>query len=247
MKIKEIYDYLDGFAPFSTAAEWDNTGLSVGSLENDVKKIFIALDVTSYSLKEAVNFGADLFLTHHPLIFNPVTVIESNSLVYKAVASGITFVSAHSDLDKASGGVNDALAERCGIKNLRTSDIDGFLKIGEIESCSAENFACTVKSALGGIVSFTNPEKVIKKVALCSGSGGDLITVAKAEGADALLTGEAKHHEYLLSKELGISLIVAGHYETENIICEKLADMIKTEFADVEIKVSSEPAPVNYI
>lgn len=247
MKIKEIYDYLDRIAPFSTGAEWDNTGLSVGSLENDVKKIYIALDVTSDSLKEAVSFGADLFLTHHPLIFNPVNVIERGSLIYKAVESGITFISAHSNLDIASGGVNDTLGDLCGIKNLRTSNIDGFLKIGEIDPCSARDFACKVKSVLGGRVSLTNPEKVIKNVAVCSGSGGDLINVAKAEGADALLTGEAKHHEYLISNESDISLIVAGHYETENIICEKLADKLKTEFADIEIMVSTGSAPVNYI
>ncbi|MBS7360312.1 MAG: Nif3-like dinuclear metal center hexameric protein, partial [Oscillospiraceae bacterium] len=210
MKIKEIYDYLDRIAPFSTAAEWDNTGLSVGSLENDVKKIYIALDVTSDSLKEAVSFGADLFLTHHPLIFNPVNLIERGSLIYKAVESGITFISAHSNLDIASGGVSDTLGDLCGIKNLHTSNVDGFLKIGEIDPCSAQDFAFKVKSVLGGKVSFTNPEKLIKNVAVCSGSGGDFTALAKEEGADALLTGEAKHHEYLLSKELDISLIVAG-------------------------------------
>ncbi len=248
MTVKDIYNYLNEIAPFETAEEWDNCGLLVGAYEKEVKKIYIALDVTSNVIDDALSFGADLVITHHPMIFNPVSQILCDSIVYKAVASGMSFIASHTCLDKAEGGVNHCLANKVGIKNLKTSENDEFLKFGEIEPCSAEEFATKIKSALGGAVSFTDAGKTIKTVALCSGSGGDLVAEAKNIGADAFLTGEAKHHEYLLSKEIGISLFVAGHFETENIVCEYLYNSLNEKFRnEIEIKVSDLKNPVKYI
>ena len=248
MTVKDVYDYLNEIAPFDTAEEWDNCGLTVGSFQKEVKKIYIALDVTDDVLKDAKSFGADLVITHHPMIFNPVSQILCGSLVYKAVESGMSFIASHTCLDKADGGVNHCLANKVGIKNLKTSENDEFLKYGEIGTCTAEEFANKIKSAVGGVVSFTDAGKTIKTVALCSGSGGDLITKAKNVGADAFLTGEAKHHEYLLSKDLGVSLFVAGHFETENIVCEYLYNSLNEKFGDeIEIKVSALNPPVKYI
>ena len=155
MIVKDIYDYLDSIAPFDTAAEWDNCGLTIGSFSKEVKKIYLALDVTSEVIENALSFGADLVITHHPLIFAPVSQILSDSLVYKAVASGISFIASHTCLDKADGGVNHCLANKVGIKNLKTTENNDFLKYGEIEPCTAEVFAKRVKNALGGV--FNSP------------------------------------------------------------------------------------------
>ena len=247
MKIKQIYDFLDSVAPFSSACEWDNCGLIIGDINAEVERVFVALDVTEEVLKEAADFGAELVITHHPIMFSPVKKIPSDSIIYKAVQSGMTFIASHTCLDVADGGVNDILAEKVGIKNVLKTD-DEFLKIGTVEKTTAKEFAKMLKNALGGAVSMTLPEKTVEKVAFCSGSGGDLVSLAREYGADALLTGEAKHHEYLLSKDCGISLIVAGHYETENIICKKIADLIKEKFKDeIEVKCSSQKPPVDYI
>lgn len=246
MKIKAIYDFLDTIAPFSSAAQWDNTGLCVGSLDDEVTKVTLSLDVTNEVINSALNNGSQLVITHHPLIFDGVKEVEKGTVLYNAVKSGITFISSHTCLDKADGGVNDCLARAVGIKNLCVSQMEEFLKIGEIEPQSAENFAKNIKDALGGIVTFTDNGALIKKVALCSGSGGDLIDVVASEGADALLTGEAKHHEILQANALGVSLFVAGHYETENVVLQYLKDSLEKEFGELQVEIFS-PVPCKYI
>ena len=246
MAVKDIYDYLNEIAPFDTAEEWDNCGLSVGSFDKEVKKIYIALDVTNDVIKRAEETGAELVLTHHPMIFDGIKSIEEGTVVYNSVKSGKTYISAHTNLDKAVGGVNGCLASSVGIKNIRTSGIDEFLKLGEIDTMSADAFAEVVKASLGGKVSYTDSGKPINTVAFCSGSGGDLVSVAAVEGADALLTGEAKHHEMLASNELGISLFVAGHYETENIVLEYLKKSLESEFESLQVEIYS-PATIKYL
>ncbi len=246
MKIKDIYNLLDKIAPFSTAAQWDNTGLSVGSLENDVTKIVLSLDVTNDVINRAKSVGAELVITHHPLIFDPVKSVESDTVLYNAVKSGITFISTHTCLDKAENGVNTCLAGAVGIKNTYISPLDEFLNIGFVECMSAGDFAECVKNKLDCTVSFNNIEKTVKKVAFCSGSGGDLVALAAAENADVLLTGEARHHEFLLARDLGIVLMCAGHFETENIVLEYLYDEIVNEFPELSVEIYSHN-PIKYI
>lgn len=247
IKVRDIYDFLNEYAPFSTQEEWDNSGLTVGSFEKEVSRIFVALDVTKKTIDEAKNWGADLVITHHPMIFAPISQVTDDMTVYEAVISGMSFIAAHTCLDKAVGGVNTCLAEAVGIKNVTDTE-DEFLKIGEIEATSADKFAEHLKKSLGGSVSYTDSGKPITKVAFCSGGGGDFVAMAKKIGADAFLTGEAKHHEFLLSEDIGISLFAAGHYETENIVCEKLKEALLKEFSNqVEINVSGSENPIKHI
>lgn len=236
IKVKAVYDFLDSFAPFSTAAEWDNTGLSVGGYDEEVTKILVALDVTKAVIEKAKELGAQLVITHHPLIFNPVKAVEKESILYEAVSSGITFLSSHTCLDKAAGGVNDCLAEKVGITEQSVSEKDEFLRVGTVKNTTATEFAAHLKDCLGGAVRYYDNGKVIKKVAFCSGSGGDFCFLAKEEGANALLTGDASHHDFLAAEECGISLFAAGHFETENPVCEYLEERLQQHFKN-EIEV----------
>ena len=179
------------------------------------------------------------------MIFAPLTSVESDSLVYKAVKSGVTFISSHTCLDKAIGGVNECLAVRIGLKNVRRSSVDDFLRVGDIDSVSSEDFAFKIKEALNTGVKAATISKKIKTVAVCSGGGGDLIKVAAEIGADALVTGEAKHHEFLEAKRLGIALFAAGHYETEAVVLEFLRKSLALQFDGVEVMISEGVSPTN--
>lgn len=247
IKVSDVYNVLNEFAPFSTQEEWDNSGLTVGSFEKEASKIYIALDVTRRVIDDAKKWGADLVITHHPMIFAPVSHVTDDMTVYDAVTSGMSFIASHTCLDKAVGGVNTCLAESAGIKNVVDTD-DGFLKLGEINSMNADEFAEHLKNSLGGSVSYTDSGKAISKVAFCSGGGGDFVALAKKIGADAFLTGEAKHHEFLLSEDIGVSLFAAGHFETENIVCEKLKDVLNERFTNqLEFKVIDSKNPIKHI
>lgn len=245
---KDIYDFLDSKAPFATAAEWDNTGLSVGSFSSPAESVLVALDVTNELIEYAQNNKFELVLTHHPLIFHPLKSVEKGSVSYSAVKSGLTFISSHTCLDKAAGGVNDCLGRLFSLKNIYTSAYDEFLKVGYLETAvSPEEFAKTVRAVLGGGVRF-NTGRQIKKVAFCSGAGGDCVGAAFLENADALLTGDASHHEFLEAGERGISLFAAGHFETENPITEVLLKWLKDEFKDgIRVECFSPEAPIKTV
>lgn len=232
--VKNIYTFLDTLAPFSSAASWDNTGLSVGDEKKEVKKVMLSLDVTGEVIDEAIKENADLVITHHPMIFNAVKSVATDTLLYKAISSGITFISSHTCLDIAKDGVNDCLANAIGIKNVVTSEEDVFLKIGEIEEKTEDEFVSLLKGKLNCNVLYNGTGKNIKKVAFCSGAGGDLFALSKELGADALVTGEAKYHEFLDASFNNISIFACGHFETENVVIDTLIEKLKTQFKDVE-------------
>ena len=232
--VKDIYSFLDTSAPFSSAAPWDNTGLSVGDLSKDVKKVMLSLDVTKEVIDEAIKENVDLVITHHPLIFEGVKSVTANSLLYKAVSSGITFISCHTSLDIAKNGVNDCLANAVGIKNVVSTEEDEFLKIGEIEEMTEDNFVSLLKEKLNCNVLYNAIGNNIKKIAFCSGAGGDLFNLAKEKGADALLTGEAKYHEFLDASFNNITIFACGHFETEIVVIDPLKVKLEKEFKNIE-------------
>ena len=230
--VKDIYSFLDSIAPFSSAAPWDNTGLSVGNEKRQVKKVMLSLDVTTDVIDEAIKKNVDLVITHHPMIFSPVKNVTSDTLLYKAVSSGITFISSHTCLDIANDGVNDCLSKTVGIKNVILTK-DEFLKIGETEEKTEDEFVSLLKEKLSCNVLYNSTGNSIKKVAFCSGAGGDLFALAKESGADALLTGEAKYHEFLDASFSNITIFSCGHFETEIVVIDCLIEKLKKQFKDV--------------
>ena len=232
--VKDIYSFLDSIAPFSTSAPWDNTGLLVGDENKNVKKVMISLDVTDDVIDQATKEKVDLVITHHPVIFDPVKSVTSDTLLYKAISSGLSFISSHTCLDIAKDGVNDCLANAVGIKNIESIEEDVFLKLGEIEEKSEDEFVAILKDKLSCNVLYNSTGNKIKKVAFCSGSGGDLWELAKKIEADALLTGEAKYHEFLDASFNNISIFACGHFETEVVVIDMLREKLEKEFKTIK-------------
>lgn len=244
--VKDIYNLLDGVAPYESAASFDNTGLAVGSFSQEVNGVLLALDVTGEVVSFAKEKGFDLVLTHHPLIFNPLKEVKKGSVVYSAVASGLSFLSSHTCLDKAAGGVNDCLINVLSLENAYQSEFDEFLKVGYIaDGKSSEELARYIASRLGGAVRFNSENRTIKKIAVCSGAGGYSLGAAVLENADALVTGDASHHDFCDAHESGISLFAAGHFETEFPVVFFLENLLKERFGDeLRVEVFKQASPI---
>lgn len=238
MKVKNILNYLCDIAPIDTACDFDNVGLLVGDVDSEVSKCIISLDCTKQTVENALNFGAQLIITHHPVIFNPLKNILSDSVVFQLIKNGISVISMHTNLDMAYGGVNDVLAKKLNLKNI-TSVIsnDGFVfRMGELKNTyTADTFAEYVKNIFGIPIKYSGANSV-KKVAVCSGSGAEFLFCAKQNGADALVTSECKHHLFNAAAESDIVLVDAGHYDTEDIIVDALLKMLKSNFSQIDFK-----------
>ena len=253
--IRDIYEYIDSFAPFQSAMSFDNVGLLVGSGENEVGKVLVALDITPETVSEAAAFGAGLIISHHPVIFNPLRTLSEKDVPYLLAREGIAAICAHTNLDMSQTfGVNLALAEKVGIRNLCGMDVlsetgapQWFL--GElVEEMTPDAFAHEVKRKLNaGSVRYTEGKNPVVKVGLCSGSGGEYLENAYRAGADAFLTGEMRHHEYLIARSIGITAVEAGHFATEAVVTAPLCAKLSAYFPDVVFKPSEEREPVRFL
>lgn len=218
MTIKDIYDFINGFAPFESAEPWDNSGLLIGDCGTEIRNVFVALDVTPAVVKKAQEIGAQMIVSHHPVIFHPLRHISADSVQAQLIRAGISVLSAHTNFDKAPGGVNDILCENLGLPFYKVppETANGFLNVCNSETrFTADDFASFVGRMLNARVSFLDSDVLISKIAVCAGAGSDFLEEAAALGCDAYLTGEASHHDYLNAAEYGIALFTAGHYETE--------------------------------
>ncbi len=233
MKVKDILGYIDSFAPFATAEKWDNSGLLIGDAEAEVTKAVVCLDVTEKEIIFAVEHGAQLIISHHPVIFRPCSAVLFGDVVYDAVRNGINVICAHTNLDKAADGVNDALCKLLFDKFTKEdiSIAEGFLNTAVLnEPVSASVLAAYLKNRLSDSVSYCDGGRPIKKVAVCSGSGADFIEDALNLGCDAFVTGEASYHKFLDAKQSGISLFAAGHFETEIPVVNALVKKLNENF-----------------
>ncbi len=241
--VKEIYNFIDSFAPFNTQAEWDNSGLLVGDENKIVNKTVFALDVTSDVIEQAKNVGADLIVTHHPVIFKPVSNVLNDSLIYRIIENNMSIICAHTNYDKAIDGVNDILCKTINVVDYGKID-DTFLNIATLDNIyTTEEFANHLKVKLNGAVRYNNLNNNISKIAVCSGSGSDYLELAKELQCDALLTGDASHHSFIDANEMGIVLFAAGHFETEMIAIKPLLEKIENEFK-IECILSKQNTPI---
>lgn len=242
-KVKDFYGYLNSIAPFETQEDWDNSGMLVGDMNAEVKKAAVVLDITHEEIKKAKAIGADLIISHHPVIFNPIKSVTKGSVPYELVASSINALCCHTPLDIADGGTNDSLAELLRINVTRADD--PILRLGTVEPTTAQELAGKIANTLNTKVRYADAGKTIKKIAICTGAGCSLIEAAGE--IDAFITGDASHHNFLDCVQAGITLIAAGHYETEIIVVPVLVKKLQAQFPDIEIIDIKQENPIKFI
>lgn len=242
-KVKDFYGYLNSIAPFETQEDWDNSGMLVGDMDAEVKKVAVVLDITHEEIKKAKAIGADLIISHHPVIFNPIKSVTRGSVPYELVASSINALCCHTPLDIANGGTNDSLAKLLGIEVTRTED--PILRLGTVEPTTAENLAGKIAKTLNTKVRYADAGRKIEKIAICTGAGCSLIEAAGV--IDAFITGDASHHNFLDCIQAGITLIAAGHYETEIVVVPVLVKELQAQFPDIEIIDIKQENPIKFI
>ena len=237
MKLNNIIEFADRIAPFDTAAEWDNVGLLVGSPDAEISRVLLALDITPAVVEEARETGAELIVSHHPVIFSPLSSLQPDSAEYLLAKYDIAALCLHTNLDRADQGVNTALAAALGLDNT-VFFAEDFLLVGEPEKpCSAEEFAALVKERLHApSVRFTAGK--VSRVAVSSGGGGEGVELAQKYGFDAFVTGELKHPQYLYAVQHGIATFDAGHFSTEDVVIAPLQELFGERFPEVEFMIS---------
>lgn len=254
-RVQDIYAYIDGFAPFATQMDFDNAGLLVGDGQAEVRRVLLALDATLEVVKEAVRKRCQLIVSHHPLIFHPLKAVRpedpTQAVVAQLIRKNIALISAHTNLDIAPGGVNDVLMDRLGGKVTGVlepmGESWGMGRVGELDQpMPPKDFAAMVKKALGAkAVRATLGGRPVKKLAVCGGAGGDLLELAVSLGADAYVTADVKHHEFLAAQALGVTLVDGGHFSTENPVMPVLAERLRRAFGKdgVEFLLSAQKEP----
>lgn len=238
--IRDIYEFLDELAPFGSQLSFDNSGFLVGEIERPVRHIGVCLDVTPRTVEQAAEEQVDLMVTHHPVLFKARKKLLPQDPAYMLVQQGIAALCTHTPYDCASGGVNDVLARLFSLSRVEAVTLPSLptamVRVGFLpEAVPAAELAAEAAETLSAHVRWCDGGRAVETLAVCGGAGGDLVQDVAELGVDALLTGDADYHDFLDAEQLGLTLIAAGHFETENPSMASLADKLRDAFPDVDV------------
>ena len=244
--VADILQFIETLAPRSMKMDWDNVGLLCGSKSAQVTKVLVALDPFEDVCREAAETGAQLIVTHHPLIFQaPKSITDETSLgrcIMQLCRNGISAINAHTNLDQAPGGVNDILAAKLGLEHveiINPREGVGLMRRGDVAEQSLESFLVLVKERLGcDGLRYVSGGRPVHKVAVGGGSCASGILEVKAAGCDTFVTADIKYNQFWDAQDLGINLIDAGHFHTENPVVAVLADKIAAAFPEIQVEIS---------
>ena len=265
IKMSELIAEIEVIAPRELEEDWDNCGMQINMGNTEVNRILIALEITKGVIAEAMMKEIDFIITHHPLLFQKIDVVDNNNItgnyVIDLIRAGISVYSAHTTFDDAFGGNNEYLADILGLSRIRRiknkrqamkGDSREFVigRMGNFSEPITMEAACRlVEKALGinkgELKTVGDPNKIISTVGLCTGAGGDTMNAAIKNGCDLFITGDIRHHEAQNAREKGICLIDAGHYGTEKIFSENFADKLRknvgTKIQIIESEINTNP------
>jgi len=235
--VREIYDFLDHAAPFSSQMEGDNSGLQVGDFTQVVRRCMLCLDITPSVVTQAAQSSCELIVAHHPVIFHPRKQVLSNDPAWLLARNGISAIATHTPLDRCPGGVNDTLAKLLGFKAEPADDLVRICRLPE--PLTAKALAMLVKNKLNTPVRYSDAGNFISTAAICGGSGRSFLddTIGRA---DAYITGEVTHSDFLAGQAKGLTIITAGHFETESPVIPVLANWLREAFPAVAWYIANE-------
>ncbi len=253
MKIYEVIEKLDSLFPKTLSEEWDNDGeMLVLDKGTEITGIVTTLDVTDEAVYEAVKCGANLIVSHHPMIFNPIKRLDGSALskkIAKLIKNGISVLSYHTRFDSAEGGMNDRLAKKLLLENPVPFGITVGIpmgRIGDVKECSPEEFGKRVAGLLDTDVILYEGKRSIKKVAVLGGGGKDFIHTAHTLGADAMVTGDISYSIVTEEMPYGITMVDAGHFSTEILAVDAFAEILEAMNAPSVYRFYGE-RPSNFI
>lgn len=246
--VNDIYNYIDEIAPFACQESYDNSGLIIGNGDCGVSRALVALDVTEDIALDAEKAGADLIITHHPVIFKALKRIDTKTPLGILLSSDISVISAHTNFDSAK--MNDILCERLEIVPCEHIAVENGVAMGNIceaeSEMTAEQLAERIKDALGNKAvryndlskTYLHSEKKFRRIAVCSGSGGSLLSDVLSKKADCFITGDVKHDVFIDAHNAGLCIFDAGHFNTENIFCAYMKEKLAKKFPEVMFEVA---------
>lgn len=236
MTVKQFYEHLCDRVSPSLSCAWDHDGLMLTpDGEREVHRVLCTLDVTEDAVGYAEEYGFDLIISHHPLLFQPLPVLDPDHHIarkaMRLLRAGISVISLHTRADAVIDGVNDRLADLLGLGGVslfgEAGDMIG--RVGELPApVSLGEFAAHVKAVLGcPALLAADADLPVKRVAVCGGDGKDFVSAALSSGADTYLSGRIGYHMMVDAPEIGINLLEAGHYFTETHITAFFAELTK--------------------
>ena len=267
VKCQTVAGILDELVPKRLAESWDNVGLLVGDGKQKINRVMVCLDAPEWVVEEAIDKDVDMIISHHPMIFNGIKRITSDTAtgrkLLNLIKNNIAMYSLHTNYDIVAGGLNDIFARELGFLNAKVikemlkahpyeeaaydiyetkneGQVMGLGRIAELENeTTLSLYADNVKTLLGADhISFAgDPDRRIKKVALLNGSGNKFINDARFAGADVLVTGDMQYHGILDALEMGLCVIDAGHYATEKIMIKYVTEYLKDKFHELKFDV----------
>lgn len=238
--VGQLLEILNRIAPPELAEEWDNVGLLAGAPDWPVEAVLCALDLTPAVIDEAVSRGAQLIVTHHPILFrgrkNLCETDAEGRMLCALVRARLALIALHTNYDSAAPGVNDALSARLGLADVEA--LESGMRLGSVEPLPLRAFADMAEDALGGPVRrYGDPDRLIRRVAVLGGAGGGYADQALAAGADCYLTGEISYHKGLDAADSGLCVLEAGHAATERPGILALSAALQKASDAVEYKV----------
>lgn len=257
MKAYEIAELMEKLSPIRYACDWDNVGMHVGRNDNEIKKILVTLDVSDEAVEKAVAIKADMIISHHPLIFKGIKKVNESDIVGRRILTmaenRINCYCMHTNFD-CVGGMAELAADRIGLQDCivleEVCEGEGIGRVGFLSCDMTVKELCNMvkeKFSLDRVALYGNEDEIVKKVAICPGSGKDEIELALLKGAKAIITGDVSYHYGIDSVAKGINVIDAGHYGIEHIFIDKIYSYLIENTEGIEIVKMDFNNPQKYI